>query len=210
MKRSKLLCACLALCLTLSLFSACVTPVERPSESENTIATMPPAEAAADSDPDTPEIEFANTVFYEEFPSLASIPLSEFKTDQTQHAKNKEQYTIRYTFMLCGMRTDEDYKIVLIKGEDGYTIQEASGNQTGNYTRFYGICTNEMMEKAKAEISAQAASGTDAPYYYLEIDKGGALIMRSEQIVQLSPGDPNYGKGCGDHEHRFYSAEICK
>lgn len=89
-----------------------------------------------------------------------------------------------------------------------------SGNPKGFDARdkellqFVDTEVEEAIPAAIARMDDKA--GKKLGYYNLKVDAEGYLCIESEDIVNLSPDDPDYGKGCGDHRHDFYKERVGK
>ncbi len=211
MRKNQLIFAMILLCIVCILLSSCAgsgignTPGLRGDNtteqaSRETLREEPPTPAV---DPDF--LEAANAALFREFPALKSAGLESFRITQQSYGGDDGKYGIGYRLVLCGMVTIEDYKVDLLRTENGIEILECRGYHSGEYLKFLTECTPERVEAAKKKIEAQAGESTDSGALSLYIDDKGALVLNLELIV-----DTPFGDGCCvDHDHKFYSEVIC-
>lgn len=115
-------------------------------------------------------------------------------------------YEFYYQFILCGVETDEQYCLWL--SPSGDLVDTEMPNK--KFSQYIGTDIESEIPNAIARINAKAGEELPMFLFYFEVDDEGYLCLCLETIVDLNPGDPGYGEGCGDHRHDFYREKLGK
>ncbi len=134
---------------------------------------------------------------------VSGIELSSLKS---RYYLREGVYKFYYQFMLCGIETDEQYCLWL--SPNGELVDTEVHNK--EFSKYIGTDIESEIPNAIARINAKAGEELPMFLFYFQVDDEGYLCLGLETIVDLNPGDPGYGEGCGDHRHDFYQEKLGK